>query len=80
MGEWRYNHAFLNPALGGGEWSTLRPGRFTPRAQLLVRNEYEAGRAPKDGVDALVNGKKSLTRARRVLPSSKQQPVIRTKI
>jgi len=47
MGEWRYNHAFLIPALGGGEWSALRPGRFTPRKQLLVRNEDEVGWAPQ---------------------------------
>jgi len=58
MREWRYNHAFLIPARGGGEWSALHPGRFTPRKQLLVRNEYQAGRPPKDGVDTLVKRKK----------------------
>jgi hypothetical protein len=26
-----YLHAFLSSALDGGEWSALRPGRFTPR-------------------------------------------------
>jgi hypothetical protein len=26
-----YLHAFLTSALDGGEWSALRPGRFTPR-------------------------------------------------
>jgi hypothetical protein len=26
-----YLHAFLTSALDGGEWSVLRPGRFTPR-------------------------------------------------
>jgi hypothetical protein len=29
LGEWR--HAFLISALDGGEWSALRPGRFTLR-------------------------------------------------
>jgi hypothetical protein len=25
-----YLHSFLTSALGGGEWSASRPGRFTP--------------------------------------------------
>jgi hypothetical protein len=29
-GEWIYTHIFLTSALVGGEWSTSRPGRFTP--------------------------------------------------
>jgi hypothetical protein len=29
-GEWMYRSTFLTSALVGGEWSTSRPGRFTP--------------------------------------------------
>jgi hypothetical protein len=28
-----YIHIFLTSALAGGEWSALRPGRFTSRAR-----------------------------------------------
>jgi hypothetical protein len=31
-----YIHIFLTSALVGGEWSTSRPGRFTPGKELLV--------------------------------------------
>jgi hypothetical protein len=32
LGEWRYNAThYLTLAVGGGEWSASRPGRFTPR-------------------------------------------------
>jgi hypothetical protein len=30
MWEWMYRSHFLTSALAGGEWSTSRPGRFTP--------------------------------------------------
>jgi hypothetical protein len=30
-----YLHAFLTPALDGGEWSTSRPGRFTSRERAI---------------------------------------------
>jgi hypothetical protein len=37
LGEWKYNSTHsLTSALGGGEWSASRPGRFTPRKEPLV--------------------------------------------
>jgi hypothetical protein len=30
-----YIHIFLTSALVGGEWSTSRPGRFTPGTHLI---------------------------------------------
>jgi hypothetical protein len=37
LGEWRYRATHsLTSALDGGEWSALRPGRFTPGKDPLV--------------------------------------------
>jgi hypothetical protein len=35
-GVYVYIHIFLTSALGGGEWSALRPGRFTPGEEAPV--------------------------------------------
>ena len=46
-GEWRYSSTLsLTSALGGGGWSAPRPGRFTPRKDL-VPTVQEAGWAPR---------------------------------
>jgi len=37
IGEWRNSSTYsLTSALGTGEWSALRPGRFTPREKAPV--------------------------------------------
>jgi hypothetical protein len=40
-------HAFLNSALDGDEWSTSRPGRFTPRERARGTLGQDAGWAPQ---------------------------------
>jgi hypothetical protein len=52
-----YLHAFLTSALGGGEWSASRPGRFTPRER--VPNTHWVGDwvGPKAILDTVVKRK-----------------------
>jgi len=33
LGEWRYSFTHSTSALDGSEWSSSRPGRFTPRKE-----------------------------------------------
>jgi hypothetical protein len=48
LGERRYNSTHsLTSALDGVEWSTLRPGRFTPGKEPLVPIGKEAGWVPE---------------------------------
>jgi hypothetical protein len=42
-----YIHIFLTSALAGGEWSTSRPGRFTPREKAPVTIAEEVAWTPE---------------------------------
>jgi hypothetical protein len=42
---------FLISALGGGEWSTLRPGRFTPRERASGTHWTGGWVDPRAGLD-----------------------------
>ena len=46
-----YLHSFLISALKGGEWSTSRPQRFTPRQRTSAPTKDEAGWGPRDDLD-----------------------------
>jgi hypothetical protein len=48
MGEWRYSSNFLTSALDGGEWSTSRPGCFTPCTHWIG-----GWVGPRGGLDAV---------------------------
>jgi hypothetical protein len=52
--EWRYNSTHsLTSALGGGEWSASRPGRFTPRERAPGTHWIGGWMGPRAVVDAL---------------------------
>jgi hypothetical protein len=44
-------HIFLTTALVGGEWSTSRPGRFTPRERALGTHCIGGWVDPRAGLD-----------------------------
>jgi hypothetical protein len=48
--------AFLTSALDGGEWSTSRPGRFTPEEGAPVTNWVGGWVGPRSGLDKITDG------------------------
>jgi hypothetical protein len=54
----------LTSALDGGEWSTSRPGRFTPRERALSTHWIGGWVGPKSVLDAVV---------KRKIPSSRRE-------
>jgi hypothetical protein len=52
-----YLHAFLISALDGGEWSTSRPGRFTPRERASATHPIGGWLGPRAILDAVVKRK-----------------------
>jgi hypothetical protein len=46
--------ALLTSALGGGEWSASRPGRFTPRERAPGTYWIGGWVGPRTGLDAVV--------------------------
>jgi hypothetical protein len=48
-----YLHALSTLALDGGEWSALRPGRFTPRERAPGTHWTEGWVGPKVGLKAV---------------------------
>jgi hypothetical protein len=49
LGEWRYSSTHsLTSVLHGGEWSTSRPGRFTPRDRTLGGPQNRSGRGGEE--------------------------------
>jgi hypothetical protein len=46
-----YIHVFLTSALVGGEWSALRPGRFTPGERFPGTYWIGGWVGPRKGVD-----------------------------
>jgi hypothetical protein len=62
--EWRYSSTHsLTSALDGGEWSTSRPGRFTPREKAPGTHWIGGWVGPRAVLDAAV--KKKITSPRR---------------
>jgi hypothetical protein len=56
--EWRYSSTHsLTLALYGGEWSALRPGRFTPRERTPDTHWIGGWVGPRAGLDAVVKRK-----------------------
>jgi hypothetical protein len=47
-------HAYFTLALHGGEWSVLRPGRFTPRERAPVSYWIGGWMGLRTGLDAVV--------------------------
>jgi hypothetical protein len=70
--EWRYSstHSFTS-ALGGGEWSASRPGRFTPTERAPGTHWIGARMGPRAVLDAVV---------KRKIPSPRREPNPRTAI
>jgi hypothetical protein len=58
-------HAFLTPALDGGEWSASRPGRFTPREIAHDTHWIGGWVGPRAGLDAMVKRKFPVSAATR---------------
>jgi hypothetical protein len=54
-------HAFLSSALGRGEWSDSRPGRFTLGLRDAVTNWIRVWVRPRAGLDAVARKKQSLS-------------------
>jgi hypothetical protein len=52
-----YLHAFLTFALGGGEWSASRPGRFTPMEKSPGTHWIGGWVGPRTVLDAVVKRK-----------------------
>jgi hypothetical protein len=48
-----YVYKFLTSAVGGGEWSDSRHGRFVPENIPKVTIEQKAGWSPRASMDAL---------------------------
>jgi hypothetical protein len=48
-----YLHVFLTSARDGGEWSALRPGRFTPRETAPGTHWIGRWVGPRTGLDAV---------------------------
>jgi hypothetical protein len=71
MGEWMYSstHSFTS-ALGGGEWSASRPGRFAPKERALVTH-WIGWVGSRTVLDAVV---------KRKIPSSRRESNPRTPI
>jgi hypothetical protein len=58
LGEWRYSSTHsLTSALDGVEWSTSRPGRFTPRERAPGTHWIGGWVGPRAGLDAVVKRK-----------------------
>jgi hypothetical protein len=56
--EWRYSSTYsLTSALDGGEWSTSRPGRFTPRERAPGTHWIGGWVGPRTVLDAVVKRK-----------------------
>jgi hypothetical protein len=66
-----YLHAFLTSALDGGEWSTSRHGRFTPRERALGTHWIGGWVGPRAVLDAVV---------KRKIPSPRRESKPRTPI
>jgi hypothetical protein len=72
MGEWRYSSTHsLTSALGGGEWSASRPGRFTPRERAPGSHWIGGCVGPRAVLDAVV---------KRKIPSPRRESNPRTPI
>jgi hypothetical protein len=56
-------HVFLSSALVGGEWSTSRPGRFTPGERPLCTHWVRVWVDPRAGLDVVEQRKISLASA-----------------
>jgi hypothetical protein len=58
LGEWRYRSTHsLTSALDGGEWSTSRPGRFTPKERAPGTHWIGGWMGPRTVLDAVVKKK-----------------------
>jgi hypothetical protein len=72
LGEWKYSSTHsLTSALDGGEWSALRPGRFTPRERGPGPHWIGGWVGPRAVVDAV---------AKRKIPSPRRESKPRTPI
>jgi hypothetical protein len=72
LGEWRYSSTHsLTSALGGGEWSASRPGRFTPRKTAPGTHWTGGWVGPRAVLDAVV---------KRKIPSPRRESNPRTPI
>jgi hypothetical protein len=72
LGEWRYNSTnSLTSALDGGEWSSLRPGSFTPWERAPGTHCIGGWVGPRAVLDAVV---------KRKFPSSHRESNPRTRI
>jgi hypothetical protein len=70
--EWRYNSTHsLTSALGGGEWSASRPGRFTSRERAPGTHWIGGWVGPRAVLDAVV---------KRIIPSPRRESNPRTPI
>jgi hypothetical protein len=70
--EWKYSSTHsLTSALDAGEWSALRPGRFTPRERARGTHWIGGWMGPRAVLDAEV---------KRKIPSHRREPNPRTPI
>jgi hypothetical protein len=66
-----YLHAVLTSALGGGEWSASRPGRFTPRERVPGTQCIGGCVGPRAGLD-------TVSKRKFPAPARNRTPIIRS--